>query len=53
MSYSLLICLPLSYGVAAWIYKFDIINQLQKKVVQFISISKCNDHTEPLFKILN
>ena len=50
--YNTLILPHLNYGVTSWGYTYDRIQKLQKKLVQIISVSKYNAHTEPLFKSL-
>ena len=53
MLYNTLILSHLNYGLTAWGYRCDRIKKLQKKAVRIICLSKCNAHTDPLFKSLN
>ncbi len=36
----------------AWGYRCERITKLQKRIVRILSLSKYNDHTEPIFKTL-
>ncbi len=50
--YNTLILSHLNFCNLTWGYQCDRIVKLQKKIVRFLSLSKYNAHTEPIFKIL-
>ncbi len=52
MIYNSLILSHLNFGILFWGYRCNRIIKLQKRIVQIISLSKYNAHTEPIFKML-
>ena len=51
--YNTLILPHLIYGILAWGRQTNAIHKIPKRAIRIIAASKCNAHTEPLFKQLN
>ena len=51
--YNSLIVPHLTYGILVWGSNTSYLFKLQKKTIRTITKSKYNEHTEPLFKMLN
>ena len=51
MLYNSLLLPQLNYCILSWGHNCKRLIKLQKKALRIISISKCNAHTDPLFKI--
>jgi hypothetical protein len=50
--YNSMIVSHLNYCILAWGYEHSRLTKIQKRVIRTISLSKYNDHTEPIFKNL-
>ena len=50
--YNTLIIPHLNYWILTWRFNSDRILKIQKNTVRSITLSKCNAHTEPIFKTL-
>ncbi len=50
--YNSLILSHVNLCILTWGYQCDRILKLQKHIVRIISLSKCNAHTEKIFKTL-
>ena len=51
--YNYLVLPHLHYAILSWGSRLSRLSNLQKRVIRVVSYSKCNAHTEPLFKSLN
>ncbi len=51
--YNSLIVSHINYGLLIWGFACEQIAKLQKKAIRIMSVSKYNDHTEPIFKQLH
>ena len=53
MLYSSLVNSHLLYGILVWGCEYHRLEKIQKSIIRIITVSKYNDHTEPLFKALD
>ena len=51
--YHSLIMPHLTYGILAWGHNLSCLAKLQKKAIRIVGNIRYNDHTEPVFKLLN